>query len=130
MDCIYRAPAPKEVPKLMEGLFGWLRDEDVHPLIKSCVFHYEFELIHPFLDGNGRVGRLWHTLILSKWNPVFAWLPVASMIYRHQQEFCHVAGRKKFTTDYLSPLLADGRLTMTLPDKPRSRGQRYVAKKQ
>ena len=56
-------------------------------LIRSCVFHYELELIHPSADGNGRVGRLWHTLLLSKWNPAFAWLPVESIIHDRQQEY-------------------------------------------
>ena len=63
------------------------QNTDVHMLIRSCVFHYELELIHPFADGNGRVGRLWHTLLLSKWNPTFAWLPVESMIHSNQQEY-------------------------------------------
>ena len=68
-------------------LLDWVKNSDVHMLIRSCVFHYEFELIHPFADGNGRVGRLWHTLLLSKWNPVFAWLPVESIIHDHQQGY-------------------------------------------
>lgn len=78
---------PQYVPDLVMELLDWVKYSDVHMLIRSCVFHYEFELIHPFADGNGRVGRLWHTLLLSKWNPAFAWLPVESMIYAHQQEY-------------------------------------------
>lgn len=78
---------PQYVPDLVMELLGWVKNSDVHMLIRSCVFHYEFELIHPFADGNGRVGRLWHTLLLSKWNPAFAWLPVESMIHDRQQEY-------------------------------------------
>lgn len=78
---------PQYVPDLVEKLLAWVRDSEAHMLIKSCVFHYEFELIHPFADGNGRVGRLWHTLLLSKWNPVFAWLPVESVICSRQAEY-------------------------------------------
>jgi len=78
---------PKYVPDLVMELLDWVKSDDVHMLIRNCVFHYEFELIHPFADGNGRMGRLWHTLLLSKWNPVFAWLPVESMIYNRQQEY-------------------------------------------
>ena len=78
---------PQYVPDLVMELLEWVKNSDVHMLIRSCVFHYELELIHPFADGNGRVGRLWHTLLLSKWNPAFAWLPVESIIHDRQQEY-------------------------------------------
>lgn len=78
---------PQYVPNLVTELLDWVKNSDVHMLIRSCVFHYEFELIHPFANGNGRVGRLWHTLLLSKWNPAFAWLPVESIIHDRQQEY-------------------------------------------
>lgn len=78
---------PQYVPNSVTELLDWTKYSDLHMLIKSCVFHYEFELIHPFADGNGRVGRLWHTLLLSKWNPTFAWLPVESIIHDRQQEY-------------------------------------------
>jgi len=78
---------PQYVPNLVMELLDWVKNSDVHMLIRSCVFHYEFELIHPFANGNGRVGRLWHTLLLSKWNPAFAWLSVESIIHDRQQEY-------------------------------------------
>ena len=78
---------PQYVPDLVMELLDWAKTSELHMLIRSCVFHYELELIHPFADGNGRVGRLWHTLLLSKWNPAFAWLPVESIIHEHQQEY-------------------------------------------
>ena len=78
---------PQYVPDLVMELLEWAKISEVHMLIRSCVFHYELELIHPFADGNGRVGRLWHTLLLSKWNPAFAWLPVESIIHNRQQEY-------------------------------------------
>lgn len=78
---------PQHVPNLVMELLDWVKNSDVHMLIRSCVFHYEFELIHPFANGNGRVGRLWHTLLLSKWNPAFAWLPVESIIHDRQPEY-------------------------------------------
>lgn len=78
---------PQYIPDLVIELLDWAKNGDVHMLIRSCVFHYEFELIRPFADGNGRVGRLWHTLLLSKWNPAFTWLPVESMIFAHRQEY-------------------------------------------
>lgn len=78
---------PNYVPDLVMELLDWVKGSDIHMLIRSCVFHYELELIHPFADGNGRIGRLWHTLLLSKWNPAFAWLPVESMIHARQPEY-------------------------------------------
>lgn len=78
---------PQYVPTLMEELVQWTESSPFPLLIKSCVFHYEFEVIHPFADGNGRMGRLWHTLLLSKWNPLFAWLPIESIIHDHQPEY-------------------------------------------
>lgn len=78
---------PQYVSNLIIELLDWAKNSEVHMLIRSCVFHYELELIHPFADGNGRVGRLWHTLLLSKWNPAFAWIPVESIIHDRQQEY-------------------------------------------
>jgi Fic family protein len=84
---IHMAPPADRVPQLMGDLFGWLAAADVHPLIASSVFHYEFEFIHPFADGNGRMGRLWQSLILAHWNPLFADIPVESLIFEHQAEY-------------------------------------------
>lgn len=78
---------PRYVPDLTNDLLKWVNNSELPMLIKSCVFHYEFEVIHPFSDGNGRVGRLWHTLLLSKWNPLFAWIPVESIIHDRQDEY-------------------------------------------
>ena len=84
---VHLAPPADRVPLLMADLFNWLKTSDVHPLIKSCVFHYEFEFIHPFQDGNGRIGRLWQTVILKEWKEVFAWIPVESLIKENQSEY-------------------------------------------
>ncbi len=81
---VHMAPPAKRVPALMSDLLAWLASDPVHPLIASCVFHYEFEFIHPFADGNGRMGRLWQTLILSRWQPLLAYLPVESVIRLRQ----------------------------------------------
>ncbi|VVO70922.1 hypothetical protein PS862_01333 [Pseudomonas fluorescens] len=82
---VHMAPPPSRVAHLIDDLLAWLGASDWHPLIISCVFHYEFEFIHPFADGNGRMGRLWQTLILSQWRPVLAYLPVEAVI-REQQD--------------------------------------------
>lgn len=99
-QCIFMAPPARFVPQLMNDLFAWMKEarKDIHPLILSSVFHYEFVFIHPFADGNGRMARLWHTAILSKWKQVFEYIPIESRIEKFQDEYydaiaqCHVAG--------------------------------------
>jgi Fic family protein len=84
---VHLAPPAQRVPGLINDLLAWLKRTDAHPLIASCVFHYELEFIHPFADGNGRMGRLWQTLILSRWKPLLAWLPVETVIRDRQAEY-------------------------------------------
>lgn len=193
--CIFMAPPAKFVPQQMEQLFQWMNEakEVVHPLILSCVFHYEFVFIHPFSDGNGRMARLWHTAILSGWKPIFEYIPLESQIEKFQEEYyeaiakCHVEGssnsfiefmleqiddilddaivqfsssdetlseyvkklldvmeydvpytinhlmdavglqsKTSFRLNYLQPAMQLGLVKMTLPDKPKSKNQRYV----
>lgn len=80
------------VPKVMADLFAWLQSTEAHPLVSSCLFHCEFEYIHPFSDGNGRTGRLWHTLLLRRWNPLFEYLPVETLVAEHQFEYYDALG--------------------------------------
>ena len=112
-QCIFMAPPARLVPQLMDELFHWMNREkaQVHPLVLSCVFHYEFVFIHPFSDGNGRMARLWHTAILSQWNPVFEYIPIESQIEQFQDEYyqaiaqCHVDGAStKFIEFMLSQI--------------------------
>jgi Fic family protein len=84
---IHMAPPAGRVPELMGDLFRWLAGNEAHPLIASSVFHYELEFIHPFADDNGRIGRLWQSLILARWNPLFADLPVESLIFENQAQY-------------------------------------------
>lgn len=84
---VHVAPPAERVNDLMNDLFIWLENSEDHLLIRSCVFHYEFEFIHPFADGNGRIGRLWQSLILGKLNPLFEHLPVENMVYANQQAY-------------------------------------------
>lgn len=194
--CIFVAPPAKFVSQLMEELFEWMNDNKIqlHPLILSCVFHYEFVFIHPFADGNGRMARLWQSAILSKWNNVFEYIPIESQIEKFQDEYydaiaiCNREGestkfiefmlslideilddtanqiaesqaiynseqvnrlmnvmeynvpytgqklmeklnlksREGFRRNYLRPAIEEGLISMTVPDKPNSRNQRYV----
>lgn len=92
-ELIHAGTPAKYVPDLMKQLFTWLKQSKYHPLVKSCIFHYEFEFIHPFADGNGRTGRLWQSLILQKWKDVFAWIPVETLVYENQGEYYKVLQR-------------------------------------
>ena len=194
-NCIFIAPPAKFVPELMKELFDWMKREQtsVHPLILSSVFHYEFVFIHPFSDGNGRMARLWHTALLSRWKPVFEYIPIESQIEKFQDGYyraisqCHSEGtsntfiefmlkqidmilddisnqisednpqiteyvkkllsvmdldrayaatdimnklglksKETFRKNYLNPALDLNLVEMTIPDKPKSRNQKYI----
>ena len=107
--CIFMAPPAQLVPQLMIQLFDWMKrvQGEIHPLILSSIFHYEFVFIHPFADGNGRMARLWHTAILSKWKPVFEYIPIESRIEKFQDEYydaiaqCHVAGESTIFVEFM-----------------------------
>lgn len=109
-ECIFMAPPAKFVHQLMDDLFAWMEKAQgtVHPLILSSVFHYEFVFIHPFSDGNGRMARLWHTAILSKWKPVFEYIPIESQIEKFQEDYysaiakCHTEGE---STEFIAFML-------------------------
>ena len=96
------------VPELMKQLFDWMKKSKLHPLVKSCIFHYEFEFIHPFADGNGRTGRLWQSLILQKWKKLFAWMPIESLIYEKQEDYyraLNVSNKAGESTPFVSFML-------------------------
>ena len=108
-QCIFMAPPAQYVPQLMNELLGWMREAQtkVHPLVLSSVFHYEFVFIHPFSDGNGRMARLWHTAILSKWKPIFEYIPIESQVEKFQEDYydaiarCHVEGESTFFIEFM-----------------------------
>lgn len=89
---IHLAPPAKFVPEHIHNLFAWYQRSELHPLIKSAVFHYEFEFIHPFADGNGRMGRMWHSCLLGKWKELLFWLPIEELIKSRQKEYYDALG--------------------------------------
>ena len=162
--CIFIAPPPYLVPSLMDDLFNWMQDEkdNTHPLILSCIFHYEFVFIHPFCDGNGRIARLWHTTLLSKWKPIFEYIPLESQIDKILDDISkqvnediepidpnikklldvmeddvsyssnelmqklNLKAKEGFRRNYLRPAIDQNLIYMTMPDKPKSKNQRYI----
>ena len=107
--CIFMAPPARIVPQLMRELFEWMKSakDEVHPLILSSVFHYEFVFIHPFTDGNGRMARLWHTAMLAKWKPILEYIPIESQIEKFQEEYydaiskCHMEGASTIFIEFM-----------------------------
>ena len=108
-QCIFMAPPARLVPQFMDEMFDWMKETktEIHPLILSSVFHYEFVFIHPFSDGNGRMARLWHTAILSKWKPIFEYIPIESQIEKFQEEYyeaiaqCHIDGTSTIFIEFM-----------------------------
>ncbi|SFP41085.1 Fic family protein [Ruminobacter amylophilus] len=96
---VHMAPPANMVPGQIQDLFSWYKASEIHPLIRSAIFHYEFEFIHPFADGNGRMGRMWHSLLLGRWNEIFYWLPVEELIRSRQEEYYKALGKSDRDAD-------------------------------
>ena len=111
---IHVAPSYKMVPSLMSNLFGWLKEDLETPLlIKSCIFHYEFVFIHPFGNGNGRTARLWQNVLLTKWNPIFEYIPIESSIYKYQSDYysaidkCNKLGNSNIFIEFMLKMIEE-----------------------
>lgn len=111
--CVFMAPSEKIVPELMDNLYDWLnvKKEEIHPLILSSIFHYEFLFIHPFSDGNGRMARLWQNVILSKWKEIFKYVPIESQIKKYQEDYynviskCHINGNSNEFIEFMLQMI-------------------------
>lgn len=105
---IHMAPPARFVPEHIQNLFAWYRQTKLHPLIKSAIFHYEFEFIHPFADGNGRMGQMWHSLLLGQWKEMFLWLPIEELIQSRQKEYyatLGIADKKADCSEFIELML-------------------------
>ena len=108
-ECIFVAPPQHMINELMRDLMQWVKENEgvIHPLILSAIFHYEFVFIHPFADGNGRMARLWHTVLLYRWRNVFEYIPLESQIERFQNEYydaialCHTKGSSEIFIEFM-----------------------------
>jgi Fic family protein len=96
---IHLGARPQFVPALVSELFAWAKDSELHPVLKSAIMHYEIEVIHPFADGNGRMGRLWQTLVLAKWNSIFAWIPMESVIFQNRPQYYDMLSQGQHLND-------------------------------
>ena len=112
--CIFICPPADRVTELMNNLFNWMKENnDIHPLILSSIFHYEFVFIHPFSDGNGRIARLWQNIILYNWKNIFEYLPIESRIYKYQEEYydaiakCHVNGDSNVFIEFMLKMISE-----------------------
>lgn len=121
-DTLIHAGTPAAyVPEVMGDIFDWLGKTDMHPLLASCVFHFEFEFCHPFADGNGRMGRLWHTLLLSRWRPALAWLPIENTIRQRQAGYyealakSNAAGSSEIFVEFMLETIRDSILPFAKP---------------
>lgn len=112
-NCIFIAPKPEYIEKLMNDLFNWMKEktEEVHPLILSSIFYYEFVFIHPFSDGNGRTARLWQNVILSNWKEIFEYVPIESQIKKYQEEYyeainnCNKVGSSNLFIEFMLDMI-------------------------
>lgn len=121
VEVVHIAPPAENVPALLKELLKWLHKTTLHPLVAAALFHYEFEFIHPFSDGNGRVGRFWQTLLLTQWNPLFQYFPVESMIAEHQKEYYHALnasdaeGCGTVFVEFMLQIILDAMMQIELP---------------
>jgi Fic family protein len=112
-NCIHMCPPPEQVDNLMKQLFDWMKNnkENIHPLIMSSIFHYEFVFIHPFSDGNGRMARLWQNVILSNWESIFEYIPIESQIIKYQDEYynsikeCNLNGESTIFIEFMLKMI-------------------------